>query len=103
MFSVKGFAAGKNVTPYSGSAAAAIMASNIAASIAAPKRAVSSVELQTSATEKLRKEDLINETDNEPIAGGVQHFPLWIKVPRVPSERWQHHPAGISSAGFRRK
>jgi hypothetical protein len=67
MFSVKGFAAGKNVTPSSGSAAAAIMASNIAVSIAAPKRAVSSVELQTSATEKLWKESWINATDSEPI------------------------------------
>jgi hypothetical protein len=81
MFSAKGFAVGKNVTPYSGSAAAAIMASNIVASIAAPKRAVSNVGPQTSATEKLWKEDLINATGNERIAGGVQHFPLWIKVP----------------------
>jgi hypothetical protein len=81
MFSVKGFVVGKNVTPYSGSAAAAIMVSNIAASIAAPKHAVSNVGLQTSATEKLWKEDLINETDSERIAGGAQHFPLWIKVP----------------------
>lgn len=81
MFSVKGFAAGKNVMPSFGSAAAVIMASNIAASIAAPKRAVSSVGLQTSATEKLWKEDWINETDSERIAGGAQHFPLWIKVP----------------------
>jgi hypothetical protein len=81
MFSAKGFAVGKNVTPYSGSAAAAIMASNIAASIAAPKRAANSDEPQTSATEKLWKEDLINETDSERIADGAQHFPLWIKVP----------------------
>ena len=81
MFSVKGFAAGKNVTPSSGSAAAAIMASNIAVSIAAPKLAVSSVELQTSATEKLWKESWINATGSEHIASGAQHFPLWIKVP----------------------
>jgi hypothetical protein len=81
MFCAKGFAVGKNVTPYSGSAAAAIMASNIAASIAAPKRAVSNVGPQTSATEKLWEEDLINETDSERIADGAQHFPLWIKVP----------------------
>jgi hypothetical protein len=81
MFSAKGFAAGEDVTPYSGSAAAAIMGSNIAASIAAPKRAVSNVGPQTSATEKLWKEDLINETDSERIADGAQHFPLWIKVP----------------------
>ncbi len=57
------------------------MASNIVASIAAPKRAVSSVGPQTSATEKLWKEDWINATDSERIASGVQHFPLWIKVP----------------------
>jgi len=82
MFSVKGFAAGKNVTPSSGSAAAAIMASSIAVSVAAPKPAVSSVELQTSATERLLKENWINATDSELIASGVQHFPLWIKVPR---------------------
>jgi hypothetical protein len=42
---------------------------------------VSNVGPQTSATEKLWKEDLINATGNERIAGGVQHFPLWIKVP----------------------
>ena len=81
MFSVKGFAAGKNVTPSSGSAVTAIMASSIAVSIAALKPAVSSVELQTSGTERLWKESLINATDSEHIAGGVQHFPLWIKVP----------------------
>ncbi len=82
MFSVKGFAAGKDVTPSSGSAAAAIMANNIAVSIAAPKPAVSSVELRTSATERLWKEGLINATDRERIVGVEQHFPLWIKVPR---------------------
>ncbi len=81
LFSVKGFAAGKNVTPSSGSAAAVIMASNIAAGIAALKPAESSVELRTSATEKPGKADWINETGSEPIAGVVPHFPLWIKVP----------------------
>lgn len=81
MLSAKGFAAGEDVTPYFGSAVAAITASNIVASIVAPKRAGSRDELQTSATEKLRKEDLINVTDSELIAGGMQHFPLWIKVP----------------------
>jgi hypothetical protein len=81
MFSVKGFAAGKNVTPYSGSAVTAIMASNIAVSIAAPKPAASNVGPQTSATEKLWKEDWINATDSERIADGAQRFPLWIKVP----------------------
>ena len=82
MFSVKGFAAGKNVTLSSGSAAAAIMASSIAASVAAPKPAVSSAELRTFATGKLLKESWINATDSELIASGVQHFPLWIKVPQ---------------------
>ena len=81
MFSVKGFAVGKNATPSSGSAAAAIMVSNIAVSIAAPKPAVSSVELQTAATERLWKEGWINATDSELIASVVQHFSLWIKVP----------------------
>jgi hypothetical protein len=81
MFSANGFAAGEDVTLYSGSAAAAIAASNIVAIIAAPKRAASSDEPQISATEKLWKEDLINATDSELIAGGVQYFPLWIKVP----------------------
>ena len=86
MFSVKGFAVGKNVTPSSGSAAAAIMANNIAASIAAPKHAVSSVDLQTSAIVKLWKEDWINATGSEPIAIVELHFPLWIKVPRSVSK-----------------
>jgi hypothetical protein len=81
MFCAKGFADGKDVTPYSGSVAAAIVASNIVASIAAPKRAASNDEPQTSATEKLRRENLINATGNERIAGGEQNFPLWIKVP----------------------
>jgi hypothetical protein len=82
MFSVKGFAIGKNVTPSSGSVATAIMASNIAVSIAAAKPAVSSVGLQISDTERLWKESWINATDSELIASGVQHFPLWIKVPQ---------------------
>jgi hypothetical protein len=81
MFCAKGFAAGNNVTPFSGSVAAAIMANNIAASTAAPKPVESSVELQTSATEKLWKEDWTNATGNEPIASVAPHFPLWIKVP----------------------
>jgi hypothetical protein len=82
MFSAKGFAVGSNVMRFSGSAAAAITANNIAASIAAPKPAESSVELQTSAIEKLWKEDLINVTGSEPIACVGPHFPLWIKVPQ---------------------
>ena len=81
MFSAKGFAVGGDVTPYSGSAATVIVASSIATSIAAPRRVVSSGALQTSVTEKLWKEDLISATGSERIAGGVRHFPLWIKVP----------------------
>ncbi|MBP7906294.1 MAG: hypothetical protein KA099_13340 [Alphaproteobacteria bacterium] len=53
MFFAKGFAVGTNVTRSSGSAAAAITVSNIAVSVAAPKPAESSVELQTSAIERL--------------------------------------------------
>jgi len=84
MFSVKGFAAGRNAMPSSGFAAAAIMASSIAAIVAAPKHAVSSVELQISATEKLWKEGWINATGRGLIAGVGPHFPLWIKVPWSP-------------------
>jgi hypothetical protein len=57
------------------------MASNIAASVAGPKHAASSVDLQTSVIVKLRKEDWTNATDSEPIASAELHFPLWIKVP----------------------
>ncbi len=57
------------------------MASNIAASIAGPKHAGNSVDLQTSAIVKLWKEDWTNATGSEPIVGVVRHFPLWIKVP----------------------
>jgi predicted flavoprotein YhiN len=81
MFSVKGFAAGNNAMPSFGSAGAAITANSIAATVAAPKPAESSVELQTSAIEKRWKDDSINATGNEPIAGVGLNFPLWIKVP----------------------
>jgi hypothetical protein len=80
LFSVKRFAVG--VPRYFGSAVAAIAASNIAATIAAPKRAGSSVELQTSVTERLERGGLIRETAKENIGNGCgPHFPLWIKVP----------------------
>ena len=82
MFSAKGFATGKNVMPSFGSAAAAIVVSNTAVTVAALKRAASSVELQTSATERLRKEGWISATGSAPTAGVVPHFPLWIRVPR---------------------
>ena len=58
------------------------MASNIVVSIAGPKHAASSVDLQTSAIVKLWKEDWTNATDSEPIASVDLHFPLWIKVPQ---------------------
>jgi len=76
MFCVKGFAVGKNVTASFGSAVAAIMASSIAVSIAAPNPAVSSAGQQTSAIERLRKEDLINATGSARIASVAQHFPF---------------------------
>jgi hypothetical protein len=68
MFSVKGFAAGADVTPYSGSAAVAIMASNIAASVS---------------------------------LGGVQRFPLWIKVPPGVRTNSKAVPADFLCSGKR--
>ena len=82
MFSVKGFAAGADATQSSGSAAAAIMASSTVVSIAAPKPAESSVELQTSVIEKLPKEGWINATGSALIVSVVPNCALWIKVPR---------------------
>ena len=58
------------------------MVSNIAASIAGSKHAASSVDLQTSAIVKLRKEDWTNATGSGLIASVELHFPLWIKVHR---------------------
>jgi hypothetical protein len=81
MFSVNGFAGRKGVARYFGSAVAAIAASNIAATIAAAKRAGSSVELRTFVIGKLQKGDLINGIASGPIGDGWQQFPLWIKVP----------------------
>jgi hypothetical protein len=59
------------------------MASNIAATIAAPKRVGSSVELPTIVIEQPPKESLIKGIVNERIGSGSLHFPLWIKVPRT--------------------
>jgi hypothetical protein len=53
MFSAKGFAFGLDVMPYLGFAADATVASNTAVSIAEPRPAVNSNELQTSGPEKL--------------------------------------------------
>jgi hypothetical protein len=80
MFSVKGFAAGKNATPFFGSAAVVIVASSIAATVAVTKRSMSNVELRISAIEKLLKEGSTRETGKEPIEYDWQNFPLWIKV-----------------------
>jgi hypothetical protein len=91
MFSVKGFAVGKNVTPSSGSAAAVTMASNIVVSIAGAKHVVRNVELQTFATGRVRREGLTSVTGREPIDNGWLQFALWIKVP-LP-----HTPPAISS------
>jgi hypothetical protein len=69
------------VAPYFGSAAVAIVASNIAVTIAAAKRAGNSGALQTFVTERLWKEGLIRGTAKKPIGNGWLQFPLWIKVP----------------------
>jgi hypothetical protein len=81
MFSVKGFADGKSAARYFGSAVAVTEASNIAATVAAAKRAGSSVELRTVVIGKVPKGDWINGIVNRPIGDGWQQFPLWIKVP----------------------
>jgi hypothetical protein len=83
MFSANGFAVGMNAMPFSGSAAAATMASNIAATAAAPKRVGSNVVLQTIVIEKPRKESSIKGIVSERIGSGSLHFPLWIKVPQT--------------------
>jgi hypothetical protein len=81
MFFVKGFAAGADVDRYSGSVAAAIEASAIAAIIAAAKRGENSVARQTCVTEKVLKEGSISETVRKPTGNAIPQFPLWIKVP----------------------
>ena len=82
MFYAKGFAVGMNAMPFSGSVVTATMASNIAATIAAPKRVGSSVELPTIVIEQLSRESLIKGIVNERTGYGSCHFPLWIKVPQ---------------------
>jgi hypothetical protein len=81
MPSVKGFAGGGSAARYSGSAVDAIVAINIAATIAVTKRDESSVEPQTSVIGELLKGGLTNGTISGPTGNGWQHFPLWIKVP----------------------
>ena len=81
LFSVRGFAARKVAVPSSGFVGTAIAVSNTAATIAAAKRAGSSVELQTFVIGKLRKGDWINGIDSRAIGHGWQQIPLWIKVP----------------------
>jgi hypothetical protein len=83
VFCVKGFAVGSNATLFSGSAAAAITASSIAASAAAPKRVGSSDARQTIVIEKPLKEGLINGIASGRIDSVWPHFPLWIKVPQT--------------------
>jgi hypothetical protein len=90
MFSVKGFAGQTGAARYFGFAVPAIAVSNTAATIAAAKRAGSSVELQTFVIGKLRKGDWINGIDSRPIVHGWRQIPLWIRVP--PSS----HPLAIS-------
>jgi hypothetical protein len=91
MFCVKEFADGTDVGRYFGSVVTAIEVSVIAVTIAAAKRAGSSVGLRTFATENLRKEDLTRKTGSEPIDDGWHQFALWIKVPLT------HLPLAISS------
>jgi hypothetical protein len=61
--------------------------------IVGKKHAGSSAAQQTSATEKLWKQDWIKETASEPIDDASQNIPLWIKVhskghPRTKSSLW---------------
>ena len=84
LFSVKGFVDGQSAGRYFASAAAVIAGSNIAATIAAVKRAVSSVEQPTCAIARARKGDSINGIVSKPIGHGWLQFPLWIKVPLTP-------------------
>jgi len=83
LFSVKGFVESQGAGRYFASAAAVIAGSNTAATIAAAKRAVSSVERQTCVIGKLRKGDSINGIASRPIGHGWPQFPLWIKVPTL--------------------
>jgi len=74
LFSVRGFAARKVAVPSSGFVGTAIGDSSTAAIAVVPKRAVGSVELQTSGISRPLKEGLIIETINEPIGN------VWLKV-----------------------
>jgi hypothetical protein len=83
LFSVKGFVDGQGAGHYFAFAAAVIVGSNIAATIAAAKRAGRSVEQRTCAIGKLWKGDSINGIVSRPIGHGWLQFPLWIKVPTI--------------------
>ena len=68
MFYVKEFADGMIVGRYFGSVVPAIGVTVIVVTIAATKQFGNSVELQTSAIEKLLKEGLTRKTDKKPTA-----------------------------------
>lgn len=80
MFCDKDFADGANAARSSGSAAVAIAGIVTAVTAAGKKHAGNSVGQQTSATEKLWKQDWIKETASELIDDASQNIPLWIKV-----------------------
>ncbi len=93
MFCDKDFAGGANAVRSSGSAAVAIAGIVTVVIIVGKKHAGSSAAQQTSATEKLWKQDWIKETASEPIGYASQNIPLWIKVhskghPRTKSSPW---------------
>jgi hypothetical protein len=81
MFSDKGFAAGANVEPYSGSAAVVIVDNVTVVTDAGKKRVVNNSILPTSVTEKPWKQDWIKGIVSEPIVDAWRNVPLWIKVP----------------------
>jgi hypothetical protein len=83
MFSVRGFAGGRDAARFSGFAADVIAGINIAATIAAGKRDGSSVEPQTFVIGELQKEGLTSGIVNRPIGNAWLQIPLWIKVPRT--------------------
>ena len=70
LFFFRGFATQKDAGPFSGSAGAAIEDIDIAATVAAPKRGVSNVELPTAVISKVLKECSIIGIVSEPIGNG---------------------------------
>jgi hypothetical protein len=94
IFSVKGFAGGRNAARYSGSAAAVTGAISIAATVAATKRAGSSVERRTVVIAKLQKGGWTSGIVSGLIGAGWLQPPLWIKVPSrnvlLARSPWRH-------------